>query len=726
MRGITLACLAVLCAALSAPTSATIIHVPGDQPNIQAGINAAAEGDTVLVAPDTYSGLGNQYINFGGTDLVLLSEAGPESTIIDGLTYDSLFRFSSGETAAGVVSGFTIANGHGTFESGGMRISGDSSPTIENCVFTGCEDGSGISGGALDISGTSTSTVTDCIFTGNDDAVATTTSFPTFTRCEFSADTGAPFVMEFGSPELVDCTFTGNLNPWNPGPLRCINGGTCTVTRCTFTDNLSAWPEYGGDIVYASGDVTVVLTSCTFADNVVEDGTSADGAVITSQYGATVSLDNCIIAFNGPAKAVRCGTVGDPGTATLVCCDVYGNEGGDWVGCISGQFGVNGNISEDPLFCGEDNPDEPYAIALNSPCTAANSACGLIGARDTSCGPEPEPAIASITDVGNDQGRQVRLEWLRSGFDVAGSGTVITGYGIYRRRDEFLREGESVHAQIGDAVPGFTEGASGEPDARLAGWDYIDAVPARGDSIYLYVAPTLCDSTELDGICWSAFFVSATTPDPLVYFDSPPDSGYSIDNLAPEPPTPLRGEFDEATGFVGLSWPPSPSPDLQYYELHRGEDLDFVPNLANRIYADVDTSFVDASTQWNESTYYKVAAVDFGGNRSAYSVCSALSTGVPDGELPASFAVHAPRPNPFGPSTTIAYDVPRAARVSVRVYDASGRLVRTLLDRAVEPGRHASVWDGRDSGGRAVAAGVYFCRVETEGKGLVRRVVLLK
>jgi hypothetical protein len=67
----------------------------------------------------------------------------------------------------------------------------------------------------------------------------------------------------------------------------------------------------------------------------------------------------------------------------------------------------------------------------------------------------------------------------------------------------------------------------------LDGWDYIATVPARGDAIYQYVAPTLCDSSISGGMCWSAFFVSAMTPDPLTYFDSPVDSGYSLDNLAP-------------------------------------------------------------------------------------------------------------------------------------------------------------------------------------------------
>jgi len=62
--------------------------------------------------------------------------------------------------------------------------------------------------------------------------------------------------------------------------------------------------------------------------------------------------------------------------------------------------------------------------------------------------------------------------------------------------------------------------------------------------------------------------------------------------------------------------------------------------------------------------------------------------------------------------TTIQYDVPSVAgNVSLVVYDLSGRVVRTLLDGPASPGSHAAVWDGKDGSGRAVASGVYYCRM---------------
>jgi len=397
------------------------------------------------------------------------------------------------------------------------------------------------------------------------------------------------------------------------------------------------------------------------------------------------------------------------------------NEGSDDVSVLIGngngtfQTAVNYDVGSGPRsaaigdFDGDGGPDLAVVNFYDSDVSV------LLGLAAYAM-----PSITSITDVGNDQGGQARVEWCRSGFDDYGHGIMVTGYDVYRRSDQYLREsGHAEESPVGAAPAG--EGQ------RLDGWDYIATVPASTDTVYQYVAPTLCDSTELGGICWSVFFVRATTANTWDFFDSPPDSGYSVDNLAPEPPAPLRGEFEVTSGFVTLSWPPCPSADLQYYELCRGDESDFVPSGINRIYAGIDTVFVDMSSEWTELTYYKVAAVDFGGNRSEYSSISALATGVSGDELPCSFAVYPARPNPFNPTTRLAFDLPEPGQVSLHIFDASGRLVRMLLDEASkDAGRHAELWDGHDDAGRSAASGVYFYRVKSGGKAVTRRMVLLK
>ncbi len=86
---------------------AVTIHVPTNQPNIQAGIDTASVGDTVLVAPGTYSGT----IHFGGKDVVLLSSDGPLVTTITGSSSIDLVIFDGGETEAAVLEGFRLVGG---------------------------------------------------------------------------------------------------------------------------------------------------------------------------------------------------------------------------------------------------------------------------------------------------------------------------------------------------------------------------------------------------------------------------------------------------------------------------------------------------------------------------------------------------------------------------------------------------------------------------------------
>jgi endonuclease I len=83
-------------------------------------------------------------------------------------------------------------------------------------------------------------------------------------------------------------------------------------------------------------------------------------------------------------------------------------------------------------------------------------------------------------------------------------------------------------------------------------------------------------------------------------------------------------------------------------------------------------------------------------------------------------------PNPFRSGTAIGFAVARAGRVTLRVYDVSGRLVRTLADGAVAAGRGQVEWDGRDEAGAGVEAGLYFCRLEANGASDTRRLVRVR
>jgi hypothetical protein len=103
------------------------------------------------------------------------------------------------------------------------------------------------------------------------------------------------------------------------------------------------------------------------------------------------------------------------------------------------------------------------------------------------------------------------------------------------------------------------------------------------------------------------------------------------------------------------------------------------------------------------------------------------ATGVDSPEANAArFALEQNHPNPFNPATTIEYSTPAAGPVRLNIYDVSGRLVKTLVDEETPAGPHKQTWNGRNNAGSVVSAGVYFARLEFQGKQLSRKLILLK
>ena len=97
-----------------------------------------------------------------------------------------------------------------------------------------------------------------------------------------------------------------------------------------------------------------------------------------------------------------------------------------------------------------------------------------------------------------------------------------------------------------------------------------------------------------------------------------------------------------------------------------------------------------------------------------------------DEGTPSSLALSQNYPNPFNPTTSIEYAVPFSAHVRLAIYTSAGERVVVLVDEDEAVGVHTATWDGRDDAGRAVASGVYFCRIEALGEARVRKLVLMR
>ena len=360
---------------------AAIIHVPSEQSTIQAGIVAASAGDTVLVACGTYY----EHDITMKSGILLRSESGQADCVtIDAQSGGRVLR-CTGISDQTRVEGFTLTGGfvmdYGN-NSGGAVWCVCSSPTFSNVVFE--NNNAGFLGGGMFCELSSSPTIQHCIFRGNDagtggGAACVSGSEPTLTDVTFSQNWGcmaAGMYCRDSSPELRNVLFSNNqawaTYDYNGGGIYCRNSSP-VLTYVTFEDNRA---EYGAALYCGNGSNPTLL-QVTISGNVSD----ANFAVYCDDSSPV--LENTIIAFNSTGQVISCVGSSSP---LLTCCDIYGNAGGDWVGCIAGQYGVSGNISEDPLFCGELNPDEPLSLRGDSPCApGGNSECGLIGAWGVGC-----------------------------------------------------------------------------------------------------------------------------------------------------------------------------------------------------------------------------------------------------------------------------------------------------------------------------------------------------
>lgn len=446
--------------ALSSPSSqvhSAVIQVPADQPTIQAGLDVAAEGDTVLLSPGTYTGDGNRELTFGGVDKVLLGEAGYEVTIIDiqGSWANRHCAFLlEGVSRNAVIQGLTISNGYGEpMETGGGINLSEASPTLIDLDIASCRVwdesyGAGLPGAAIRSTNSSPLIknvyvhdtggscaiylgggapeledvrIWDCtdgeysgtgaLVCSGSDAKLTRVRMtgisggwysgggamsiygdpaPVFRECVFREGYNFPHLMEGGtggllnilnsSPLFIDCQFIRGFA--DLGGAIYIDGGEPSFQRVLFEGNHG---NDGAVMHIVAGNVEVDGITCVNNGGDWLAGAPdpyAFGSTIFCRSNANLSMSNSIIAstLKGP------GLHADEGAQVDVSCsDFFDNIDGNVGGSIGDILGIDGNFSDDPLFCDAANSD--FTLDSSSPCQPDGNDCGiLIGAFGVGCG----------------------------------------------------------------------------------------------------------------------------------------------------------------------------------------------------------------------------------------------------------------------------------------------------------------------------------------------------
>lgn len=158
---------------------------------------------------------------------------------------------------------------------------------------------------------------------------------------------------------------------------------------------------------------------------------------------------------------------------------------------------------------------------------------------------------------------------------------------------------------------------------------------------------------------------------------------------------------NQLSGSATLSWNPAELGDARY-ELREGSG---------------DNGILLVADMRNESSITVT-----GGNEEQFYTVSRTATG----SLPSGFALDQNYPNPFNPSTQIGYNLPQSGNVRLEIFNVLGQQVKTLLDNSVEAGHHVVTWDATDNSGRAVASGIYFYRLTSDGFVNRKKMLLLR
>ncbi len=436
---------------LSLAATADVIYVDhtggGDYLTIQEGVNAASEGDTVLVSCGTYY----EHDIEVAPGICLTSETGfADCVIVDAEALGRVLHCVGGANTTVTIVGFTLANGRvvipgeNTARGGGMSCDSSLSPTVVRCTFTGNHAESYVGkGGGLFCGGSAT--ITDCVFSHNS---ALSTSYPIWYRapegggariegvaiisgCVFESNVAACDCggLYIAGGTITDCSFVDNGAGRDAGAF--YSEDTCSFSSCVFSGNWSGgiagavWCSFPGpvftDCTFSGnssealrlGNAPAEITNCSFVGN-------ASPAI--RENGSSPIIQRTIIAFTEGGPGLSCS-----GTPLITQCCIFGNAGGD---SLCGDY--HDNMFQSPLFCGAGSGD--YTLHAESPCLPTNNPWGvLIGAHGQGCGPVTTWYVDCANSSGIEDGSEAYpFDTIREGIDAATEAhTVLVAPGTY-------------------------------------------------------------------------------------------------------------------------------------------------------------------------------------------------------------------------------------------------------------------------------------------------------
>jgi hypothetical protein len=319
------------------------------------------------------------------------------------------------------------------------------------------------------------------------------------------------------------------------------------------------------------------------------------------------------------------------------------------------------------------------------------------------------PLLTDVRDVPNDNGGKVFLTWIASSLDV--SGGAVNSYRVWRRIPP------AMMSRVTPARLASRDVIAAPMNGLAVYWEALATLPAQRLAGYGYTAATTQDSLPGSNP-YTAFFVSALTSNIDVFYSSAIDSGYSVDNISPQPPGPMAGVLQGSS--MWLHWGPAPDADLAGYRLYRGASADFVPLPGTQVAAPADTGWLDL--QGHGEWFYKVSAVDIHSNESDFSSLAPLIATAVDATT-FGFALSGVRPNPsMNGRLSVSFSLAGGPGARLELLDVAGRLVVARDVSGLGPGSHVlTVGDEKP-----LPSGVYFVRLIEDRQVLGARAVVTR
>jgi len=379
----------------------TTIHVPGDQKTIQAGINAASNGDTVLVAPGTYK----ESIDFKGKAITIVSSAGAASTIIDGGRHAPVVLFDTGETRASVLNGFTITNGGpeaGGFTPLGVHGGGidilSAGPTVLNNIVTGnmCV-GISVQFGTALIQGNviSQTLQADCpnsglYITNSPTNAHSVVTGNTIEQNAFgdASDSGGIQLKSTAGEVIENNIIRNNATSGRGGGIASSDTSSLLLVQNLIYGNSSQLGGGGIDLDSVEQDAGAfygfIANNTVVANSTAATESTASQVYLEGNFPLYAFANNIVVG-NSALPAFACITANNPSfevPTVLDHNDLYNPSGPAVSGFCDTTSGAYGNVSSDPQFVDAANSD--YHLMTGSPAMDAgnNSALQLLAEED--------------------------------------------------------------------------------------------------------------------------------------------------------------------------------------------------------------------------------------------------------------------------------------------------------------------------------------------------------